>query len=205
MENGRRGELEVQSAAAKNLKLETSIRDGEPVGVLACGLLVSKEKSLASVKATLAEVWGSIAKESEVIPFDFSRYYEREMGPGLLRQFLAFEKPVLQEALPEFKRQAIALEAEAGDLTSGRLCRRVNSDPGYVTLERLVLATTKNYSHRLYLRDGIYAEVTLIFRSGTFHPLEWTYPDYRAPMAIEFFNQVREGFRQGGGSAENRG
>ena len=64
-----------------------------------------------------------------------------------------------------------------------------------VALERLALATTKNYSHRVYLRDGIFAEVALIFRSGTFCPLGWTYPDYRTPLAIEFFNQVREEFK----------
>ncbi|HIC91403.1 MAG TPA: DUF4416 family protein, partial [Syntrophaceae bacterium] len=70
--------------------------------------------------------------------------------------------------------------------------RRVNIDPGYITPERLVLATGKNYSHRIYLRDGIYADLTLIFKKGSFRPLEWTYPDYATSQVIELMNAIRK-------------
>ena len=166
-----------------------------PRGILICGVIAAGGENLGRAKAGMSEVWGPIGRESAILPFDYTTYYEEEMGGGLVRQFLAFAKVIGQERLPEFKHQAMALEAELGDESSGRLRRRANIDPGYLSLERLVLATTKNFIHRVYLRDGIFADLTLVFRSETFVPLEWTYPDYRTPQAIEFFNQVREEFK----------
>jgi len=160
--------------------------------LLISGFIASGEDHLAGAKTRAGDIWGPISRESPVIPFDFTKYYEPEMGPRLLRQFVAFRRLIEQEALPDFKVQARTLEAELGDSSSGRLRRRANIDPGYLTLERLVLATTKNYSHRIYLRDGIFAELALAFCSDTFRPLEWTYPDYRTALAIEFFNTVRD-------------
>ncbi len=83
--------------------------------------------------------------------------------------------------------------------------RRVNLDPGYVSAAKLVLASTKDHIHRIYLKDGIYAETTLRMEKKTFRPWQWTYPDYRTEKYIEIFNEIRriymEQLRSGGISA----
>ena len=69
--------------------------------------------------------------------------------------------------------------------------RRINIDPGYLLMERFVLATGKNFSHRIYIGDGIYADLTLMYQKGSFQTLPWTYPDYAAPEMHAFLMQVR--------------
>jgi hypothetical protein len=139
-----------------------------------------------SVEA-LAGPFGPIDWVSPPFMFDRTMYYAREMGWPLHRRFVSFRDLVAPECLPEIKIETNALEERY--LTEGR--RRVNIDPGYVALERLVLATGKNYVHRIYLSRGIYADLTLVFSKGSFSPLPWTYPDYAAVDTIGYFNQVR--------------
>lgn len=137
----------------------------------------------------LEEEFGPITLRSIVIPFDKTDYYEPEMGKGLQRQWIAFKELVEQDKIVEVKLKTNEIEREWMEEGS----RKVNIDPGYVTESKLVLATTKNYSHRIYLGRGIYAEVSLIFRRKVgFEPLPWTYPDYRSEEALEFFNTVRD-------------
>ncbi len=132
---------------------------------------------------------GRVLLKSEPFPFHHTTYYEQEMGPGLIRQWCAFENLVWPDALVDLKHMTNAMEMQHPNRHG---VRRVNIDPGIVSLGNLVLASTKNYSHRVYLGRGIYAEVTLIFRQQRFVPLDWTYPDYREEKALNFFTETRE-------------
>lgn len=129
---------------------------------------------------------------SPVIPFDRTRYYEREMGWPLYRRFASFERLISPEALVDIKLKTNELEMRYSE--GGK--RRVNIDPGYICLERLILATGKNYTHRVYISKGIYADLTLIFKKGTFQPLKWTYPDYAESEIIGYFNELRERYKK---------
>ncbi len=110
--------------------------------------------------------------------------------------FWSFEPLIAPDALPRIKRQTNQLERTFAWWDGQRGRRRVNLDPGYVDLAKLVLATTKDRQHRLYLGQGIYGEVTLRFTGGRFVPWEWTYPDYRTPEYLAFFDAVRRRYRQ---------
>jgi hypothetical protein len=110
------------------------------------------------------------------------------MGAGLSRRLVSFRNLISPDALPQIKLATNAMEAaNAGD--QGR--RRINIDPGYIALSHVVLATCKGFSHRPYLRDGVYADLTLIFRAQTFQALEWTFPDYGSAQMIQIFNTIR--------------
>jgi len=131
---------------------------------------------------------GEIDTISQRFPFDFTDYYMPEMGKPLFRHFITFERLISIPALPDIKQATNRLE-EKYAAPDGK--RRINIDPGYICLEHVILATTKGYTHRPYLRDGIYADLTLIYRNKSFQPLEWTYPDYRHEGVIALFNQFR--------------
>ena len=135
----------------------------------------------------LVDIHGEADWISPEIFFDRTRYYEKEMGWPLYRRFLSFKKLIPPETLVDVKLKTN--EVEKTYLKGGK--RRINIDPGYISLERLILATGKNYTHRVYLREGIYADLTLIFKRGGFIPLEWSYPDYAHPEMIDCFNAVR--------------
>ncbi len=132
-------------------------------------------------------MFGPMAWTGLVHPFEETAYYEREFGIGLQRTFCGFQNLVSQGRLVEAKLKAIELEREWSIL--GR--RRLNIDPGLLTPERLVLATRKNFTHRIYLGSGVFADLTLIFQKGSFRPLPWSYPDYAASDSIAFWNGVR--------------
>jgi hypothetical protein len=136
----------------------------------------------------LRERFGPTDRISGELPFDRTRYYAREMGWPLHRRFVSFRYLVPPERLVEIKLETNRVEQRR--LVRGD--RRVNIDPGILSAERLVLATGKNYTHRIYLSRGIHADLTLMFQKGSFHPLPWTYPDYADPRTIQFFNEVRE-------------
>jgi hypothetical protein len=136
----------------------------------------------------MEDLWGPLDFLSEVRPFDYTGYYEKEMGRPLFRRWGTFNKLAPQDRLAEIKWQAIEIEKQW--LADGR--RQLNLDPGLLTAERLVLATGKNYSHRLYLGQGIFGDLTLIFFKGSFHSLPWTYPDYKDEPSIWMFNKIRE-------------
>lgn len=136
--------------------------------------------------------FGEIDFESAVFDFAQTDYYREELGPGLKRQFISFKKLILPERLSKIKNFTNKIERKLSG--SGR--RRVNIDPGYICLSKLVLASTKDYKHRIYLGGGIYAEITLIYQGKTFVPWECTYPDYRSPEYISVFNRIRENLAQ---------
>lgn len=126
---------------------------------------------------------------SPLLDFDFTDYYEQEMGKGLVRQIAAFKQLICPDELPDIKRCTVSLE---GRFVNGENRRRVNIDPGYIALPHLILATCKSFSHRPYLQKGIYADVTLMFRGNTFTPLPWTFPDYGSEPMITILNTIRE-------------
>ncbi len=163
---------------------------------LCCGLLVGDETLLPEVRRRLATQVGPIDRESEIWPFDTTDYYADEMGDDIRRQFISFAELISVDRLPEIKRLTNALELRfCDDLAMPHATRPVNIDPGYMTHSKFVLATTKDYSHRLYLGGGIYGEVTLHYESGDWQPWPWTYPDYATETYRSFFRQVRETYK----------
>ena len=146
------------------------------------------QKSINSLQDPL----GPIEEKSAYIPFDQTDYYFKEFGSPLVRCFIFFRHLIPQERIISVKHLAWKIEKEFS-LNGKRL---VNIDPGYLLLERLVLVTFKNYSHRIYLGQGVYGEVTLIYRQGRFEPLPWTYPDYAEERIREIFKKARERYRQ---------
>jgi hypothetical protein len=162
----------------------------------------------ASSRYDDALVWGRHQAEREFGPnaavsdaFDFTEtnYYAAEMGEGLKKQFWAFANPIDPGRLAAIKLATNLWEAEYAGARQHPEPRPLNLDPGYVTLAKLVLASTKDHAHRVYLADGIYAEVTLSYRGGSWQPFEWTYPDYRRADFQAFFAQCRELLRSASG------
>ena len=155
-------------------------------------VLFTDPGALAGASTALIRRFGPVDYRSGELPFTFTRYYEREMGKGIRRLFLSFEKPVDPAALSSIKRFTNRIEARF----QGDRGRRINLDPGLLDLNRLLLATTKYAGHRIPLRRGIYAEITLHFREGRFQALPWTYPDFRSPEYREILLTVRELFHR---------
>ena len=135
---------------------------------------------------------GPIALASDPFVFTQTAYYTATMGTVLKKQFFAFERLVDPAALAGIKCETNGWEAEYAALGRHAEPRPLNLDPGYITPAKLVLASTKDHAHRLYLRDGIYAEVTLVYRHRQWQALEWTYPDYRREDYQRFFTECRE-------------
>jgi hypothetical protein len=170
-------------------------RPARPVKLIV-GMLGGDVDLLRRARQLLKHDFGEIDLESDLWPFDQTDYYEEEMGPGLQRWFLSFARVIRPESLPEIKRHTNELEERiAGQAMLPERPRPVNLDPGYVDLNKLVLATTKDRDHRIYLNQGIYAEVTLRYRDGAWQPWPWTYPDYQQPHYLEFFERVRQIYR----------
>jgi hypothetical protein len=164
----------------------------EPEDVqLICSLFSSEEGLVRQCLTDLEELFGPTDWVSPALFFDRTRFYEKEMGWPLHRRFAAYRDLIRPDAIVEAKIKTQELEERYA--LGGK--RRVNVDPGYLSLERLVLATGKNYTHRIYLSKGIYADLTLVFQRGTFRGLEWTYRDYASPEMIEVFNGIRERYK----------
>lgn len=176
---------------------------------LFCGLLSGDLDLLQRARQLLSRRFGPIDLESDVWPFVQTDYYQGEMGSGLRRQFVSFERTTHPDALPGTKHDTNAIEQEIAAQCAGlEIPRPVNLDPGYLDLAKLVLATTKDHSHRLYIGQSMYAEVTLRFVDGRWETWPWTYPDYRQQQYHEFFMRVRDRFREQrrhapSGSSEN--
>ena len=163
------------------------IKKAEPAK-LVVGFIFRDPDILRRAVSLLERNFGKIDFESGIIPFEHTDYYEKEFGKGLSRKFVSLAKLIQPDKLSRIKSFTNKIE----DKLSVDGLRRVNIDPGYLNLSKLVLASTKDFSHRIYLERGIYAETTLIFKDKIFHPLDWTYPDYRTKEYIEIFNQIRE-------------
>ncbi len=157
-------------------------------------LLTSEPDLLDTAELDLTRLLGAAEKRSEIFPWNVSKYYEREMGCGLLRRFVSFETLAAPEKLAEIKLATQEIEQNYSRKTEDRCERRINLDPGYIESGKIVLGTTKNANHRVYLRSGIYAEVTLQFHNGAFHGSPHTYQDYLWNETIGFLSSVRAAY-----------
>ncbi len=159
---------------------------------LIAGLIASELEYFASSGAALVRRFGPIDFESGFMDFGATSYYNEELGFPLKRKFLSFARLVKPEASSRIKLATNRIEKRLS--RHGK--RLVNIDPGYLDLSKLVLLTTKDYSHRIYLSKGIYGEVTLYYKNNTFNPWEWTYPDYKTIVYIDIFNKIRGIYRE---------
>jgi hypothetical protein len=163
-----------------------------PVPVLLLVAASSRhDAALAWARETIEREIGPLALVSDAFDFTETEYYAATMGDGLKKQFIACERPIDPGELARIKRQTNAWEAQYAALGRHPESRPLNLDPGYVTAAKLVLASTKDHAHRLYLADGIYAEVTLAYRQKQWQPLDWTYPDFRRADYQAFFTACR--------------
>jgi hypothetical protein len=144
----------------------------------------------------LQQAYGPVALASPPFEFHHTTYYEPTMGAGLWKCLFVFRDLVSPDCLPAVKRHTNDLEAELAATGTYAEPRPLNLDPGVLSLGKFLLATTKDQAHRVYLRDGIFAEVTLRFEAGAFEPWPWTYADYREPAVRDFLRQARDFYRQ---------
>jgi hypothetical protein len=162
------------------------IRKADEVKLFA-GLITASKSLAEEALGMFSERFGRVDHKSPEIDFSFTDYYKSEMGQTLYRYWVSFETLVNPSSLSDAKIYSNVIEEQF--MENGQ--RRVNIDPGYITPAKIVLASSKDFSHRIYLRDGIYAEVTLIYKHKNFTSLPWTYPDYQSPTAFKFFNEIR--------------
>ncbi len=161
---------------------------------LIIGLISGSEDLLTKIKILLEKALrNKVDYASPVMDFDYTDYYKKEMGPLLKREFLSFEKLLDLERIYAIKILTNSLEAKFAKCGK----RMVNIDPGYLDMAKLVLFSTKDYTHRIHLNDGIFAEVTLYYKDDTFNPWPWTYPDYKSKEYIAIFNHIRGLYKKG--------
>ncbi len=154
---------------------------------LVIGLYTGDKTLFEPIHRELVGRYGEIDTVSDWMAFDRTDYYEKEMGKSLFRRMMSFGPLIRQEDLADIKR--VTNDIEARYTVDGR--RTVNIDPGYMLLSRFILATGKDFSHRIYVGKGIYADLTLIYKKGVYHTLPWTYPDYAEPGMTSYLLSVR--------------
>lgn len=154
------------------------------------------EQSIDWARQQAESAWGPIVLNSPRWEFTQTDFYEAEMGQGLVKMLLAFERLIDPAQLAEIKLQSNQWEIEYQQTGQFPEARPLNLDPGYVSEAKLVLATTKDRDHRIYLQRGIYAEVTLHYYHRKWTPRAWTYPDYRSDGYHTFLNECRHYLRQ---------
>lgn len=163
------------------------IKNQPPVKLIV-GLIFKENPYAKRALVFLKKYFGAIDFQSTNLVFNHTDYYQKEFGKCLKRQFIAFKKLIPAESLAKIKNITNKIE---GKLVCGSQ-RLVNIDPGYLDFGKLVLASTKDHRHRIYLRQGIFAEASLFFENHTFKPWGHTYPDYASSEYIKIFNQIRE-------------
>ncbi|RKZ34751.1 hypothetical protein DRQ33_01445 [bacterium] len=157
------------------------------------GVIISEMELWDNISRAISSNWGEIEFSSEKVDFDqFTQYYQSEMGTGLTRFWFALEGIRFPDDLIRIKWSCTAIE---NSLTQDKN-RRVNLDPGYITEAKVILASFKDFAHRIYLTEGVYADMQLIWRDGKFIPREWTFADYRSDIAQKFFTRLRETYRR---------
>ena len=171
-----------------------SIRTFNPVKLF-IGVLLSKEALAQEVEAQLSGTYGAVDHRSPILPFTFTDYYRREAGDHIFRVFFSFETLIEAGRLPEIKRETNSLEESLLSLDAS-VKRPVNLDPGYLEHAKVILASTKNFYHRMYLARGIFGEVTLHYQKRGWEFFPWTYPDYKSAEYLRFFTELRDIYRQ---------
>ena len=150
------------------------------------------EAALDWARERIAAEFGPLGAVSPSFDFTETDYYATTMGTDLKKQFIVAQSPIDPGRLPTIKRLTNDWEVEYAAAADHTEPRPLNLDPGYLTMAKLVLASTKDHAHRIYLADGIYAEVTLSYRGREWHAFDWTYPDYRREDFQQFFTAARE-------------
>jgi len=158
---------------------------------LIIGILAADHKCIYTADDVLTDKFGKADFTSDIWPFDKTDYYKDQTGSRILRQFISIERLINPGKLAKIKYKTNKLEQKLAKMLALPLPRPVNLDPGIIEPSKLVLATTKNFSHRIYIGNKMYAEVTLIFDKGRWCPLDHTYPDYRQQCYFDFFYKVR--------------
>lgn len=166
-----------------------------PPAMLIAAVITRYAEALRWTIERAATNWGPPALQSPTFRFDETSYYVPTMGTELGKTFLAFEPPFDAGTLADVKHRTNAWEAEYAAAAGHAESRPLNIDPGYITTAKLVLASTKDHAHRIYLRDGMFAEITLMYRHGRWESHEFTFPDYRRADYHEFFSQCRDRLR----------
>lgn len=166
----------------------------KPVLVI-CAIISRYDQAHEWACEKLARAFGSIALRSTAFDHAETTYYQSTMGSNLKKAFVAFEELADSSNLADWKRRTNLLEVDYASLGLHPESRPLNLDSGYITEAKLVLATTKDRDHRLYLRDGIFAEVTLHYQARAWKSHSWTYPDYQRADFQAFFTQCREYLR----------
>lgn len=156
-------------------------------------MLSTEDVLFVEAEEHMQRLWSEIDIYGPILPFHYTRYYEKEMGANLLRKFVSFAKLINPGELARIKHEGNALEAVFSESEGLRLNvgRPINLDPGYIEPSKLVLATTKNYSHRIYIGDDMYAETTLHYHQGRWQSWPFTYPDYASGDYNEFLSAAR--------------
>ncbi len=171
-------------------KAMSEITQPKPVKLI-IGMLSSVKTLFKEVSTLLEEQFGKIEIQSEIIPFHYTDYYREDMGTNILRMFYSFKDVIDPVELAAIKVWTNKLEETFNKNERYRMKRPINLDPGYLTQCQLILASTKDFFHRIYLQKGIYAEVTLYYKYGKYENLPWTYPDYQTAEYKNFFLKVR--------------
>lgn len=152
--------------------------------------ILAPQSLLGEAESSLDAAFGSLDLQSHTVAFTFTDYYQAEMGSDLYRRFVAPRTLISQDAMVEIKHRTNEIESRFS-VPGDRPRRRINLDPGYLTPAKVVLASTKDYAHRIYLGRGIFGDLHFRYEQGMYHPLPWTYPDYRTPEALTFFAELR--------------
>jgi hypothetical protein len=164
--------------------------------VLIVAICSRHERALVWARDRLEQEYGPLALAGLPFPFVQTTFYEASMGPGLIKQLLAFENLIDPVRLADIKLRTNALERELTESEPWSEQRPLNLDPGYLVQGKFLLASMKDHAHRVYLRDGVYAEVTLTYRGGAFQPWPWTYADYQLPDVHAFLQAARAWYRE---------
>ena len=167
------------------------VKDPAPVKLI-IGMISNKKAVFCDVEAILEKKFGVADYKSDFIKFDFTDYYEKEMGRKLLRRFLSFKRMIDPGRLAAVKIFTNKLEGEFAVYGGSR---RINIDPGYLTESAFILASTKGFQHRIYLSKGVYAEVTLKYQRPGFLPYDWTYRDFQTKPYTDFLKTARDSYR----------
>ena len=166
------------------------LHDPQPVKLI-IGILAANETALAAAVKTISKSFGAIDLTSDVWPFTQTDYYKDELGPNALRQFVSIDKLIDPGKLAQIKHDTNSLEQQLADSLNLSLPRPVNLDPGFIEPSKLILASTKNFSHRIYIGNKMFAEVTLMYEKGGWRHFEYTFPDYRQSCYQDFLSKVR--------------
>ncbi|MFW6131778.1 MAG: DUF4416 family protein [Candidatus Aminicenantaceae bacterium] len=157
---------------------------------LICSIISSKKQYFEKGENKLKILYGEIDAESPLFPFQLTDYYEKQMGTNLKRKFISFSNLINPEQLSEIKIQTNKLEEEIRKEYSSNL-RIINLDPGYLKESALIMATAKDFSHRIPLKNGIYGHLEFLFGKNKVRLLDWTYPDFKSRDYQNFFIHVR--------------